>query len=117
MEQMENLSQCTSVYAFGFFSHGHVDDSSIPEMVESSGNPLEFVTEVYHIDPHDMDRKFEQGTVAKGQSKPSPWPCWLKLHIDFHQDSVERETRNSLKKEVGTAILAGLCVSFKSTSL
>ncbi|KAJ7468533.1 hypothetical protein FB451DRAFT_1400909 [Mycena latifolia] len=62
-EEMTALAEHTGMVGFAMFTHGHVQDTSVPTEVESWGS-LQFFHDVLHLEPRDLSAQYELWGVA-----------------------------------------------------
>ncbi|KAJ6473909.1 hypothetical protein C8R45DRAFT_1103576 [Mycena sanguinolenta] len=95
-EEIRNLFERCGMYGFAIFSKGHIQDKTIPYILESAGCS-DFIRECPRIDPMDLVAKFEQ------------WCCSRDLGF------TGVDTLQSMRKEVTRMVKDGLIMASKRT--
>ncbi|RXW11727.1 hypothetical protein EST38_g14128 [Candolleomyces aberdarensis] len=98
-EEINLLYERTGTVAFAFFSHGNVNDTSVPGFV-SSGNAIQFCYEVFKMSPVQVLQQFEL------------FACTLDSQ-DVPSGKNQAETLESLQKQAQKLILDGLISASK----
>ncbi|KAF7366582.1 hypothetical protein MSAN_00915700 [Mycena sanguinolenta] len=91
--ELQNLHERCGMYGFAVFSKGHVQDKTIPWILESA-SAANFIRESLKIDPMDLVAKFEQ------------WCC--SRDLGFTGDTLQ-----SMRKEITRMIKDGLIIVSK----
>ncbi|KAJ6487576.1 hypothetical protein C8R45DRAFT_929836 [Mycena sanguinolenta] len=92
--EIQNLYERCGMYGFAVVSKGHVQDKTIPYIMESAGSG-DFIREILGIDPMDLVTKFEQ------------WCCSRDLGF------TGVDTLQSMRKEVTRMVKEGLMIASK----
>ncbi|KAJ6493119.1 hypothetical protein C8R45DRAFT_1095636 [Mycena sanguinolenta] len=94
--EIRNLFDRCGMYGFAIFSKGHVQDKTVPYILESAGCS-DFIRECLKIEPMDLVAKFEQ------------WCCSRDLGF------MGVDTLQSMRKEVTRMVKDGLIMASKRT--
>ncbi|KAJ6456537.1 hypothetical protein C8R45DRAFT_943721 [Mycena sanguinolenta] len=95
-QEIRNLFDRCGMYGFAIFSKGHVQDKTVPYILESAGCS-DFIRECLKIEPMDLVAKFEQ------------WCCSRDLGF------TGVDTIQSMRKEVTRMVKDGLIMASKRT--
>ncbi|KAJ6459295.1 hypothetical protein C8R45DRAFT_1109620 [Mycena sanguinolenta] len=95
-EEIRNLFERCGMYGIAIFSKGHIQDKTIPYILESA-SASDFIRECLKIDPMDLVVRFEQ------------WCCSRELGF------TGVDTLQSMRKEITRMIKEGLRVACKKT--
>lgn len=107
MLQMRGLNSRTGMHAFAFFGRGHLDDPSVPEVIETE-NALDFIGDVLSRNVRDVARLFDNFTTTRGSS-PSSSAYITCINLTFHIAlDITKDSRPKLRTELSESIMMGL---------